>query len=198
MSSGDIMDMTQAFAYLRVSSDGQVDGDGFTRQREAIEKYAAANNINIIKYFEGKSVSGTVESIDRPAFQDMLAALVANGTKVVLIERLDRIARDIMVQEGTVRMLIEKGFQLISVSEPDLCSGDMYRSAMRQMMAVFAELDRKSIVYKLKAARQRKKAATGRCEGRKPYGHYAAEVDNLKRINELRANSKNFEEIAPE
>src|SRR5258708_4853471 len=99
------METKQAFGYLRVSGDSQIDGDGFPRQREAIERYAAANNIIVVKYFQEEGVSGTVESIDRPAFQDMLTALLANGTKIVLIERLDRIARDVMVQEGTLKEL---------------------------------------------------------------------------------------------
>ena len=34
----------KAFAYLRVSGKGQVEGDGFTRQLEAIRKYATEND----------------------------------------------------------------------------------------------------------------------------------------------------------
>ena len=109
-------------------------------------------------------VSGSTEGVDRLAFQEMLTALLSNGTRMVLIERLDRIARDIVVQESILKELNRKGFELISVSEPDLCSADPYRSAMRQMLGVFAELDRKTIVIKLRAARQRKKQQTGRCQ----------------------------------
>ena len=36
--------VTKAFAYLRVSGKGQVDGDGFARQLEAIRSYARAKN----------------------------------------------------------------------------------------------------------------------------------------------------------
>src|SRR6266446_290173 len=154
-----------AFGYLRVSGESQLSGDGFPRQRAAITKWAKERGVRIVRWFEEKAVSGTVESIDRPAFNEMLEALLSNGTKTVLIEKLDRIARDVFIQEGTIKLLKEKGFELVSVAEPDLCSDDMYRVAMRQMMGVFAELDRKSIVFKLRAARQRKKIATGRCEG---------------------------------
>jgi DNA invertase Pin-like site-specific DNA recombinase len=37
--------MKKAFAYLRVSGKGQVDGDGFTRQIEAIKRYASQHEI---------------------------------------------------------------------------------------------------------------------------------------------------------
>src|SRR5205807_2088449 len=92
--------------------------------------------------------------------------------------------------------LMKRGFELISVLEPDLCSSDPYRSAMRQMLGVFAELDRKTIVLKLRAARNRKKAQTGRCEGRKPFGHYEDEKATFNRIRELQAQGLNYEQSA--
>ena len=189
-------DTAKAFGYLRVSSEGQVDGDGFVRQRAAIESYAAAHGITIAKFFEERAVSGTTESGDRPAFQEMLVALLSNGTRTVLIERLDRIARDVIIQETILKDLNRRGFELVSVLEPDLCSSDPYRSAMRQMLGVFAELDRKTIVIKLRAARNRKKAQTGRCEGRKPFGHYTGESETLARILALHATLGNYERIA--
>ena len=38
------------------------------------------------------------------------------------------------------------------------------------------------LLRKLRMAREAKKAKTGRCEGRKPYGHYPGEDDFIKRI----------------
>ena len=186
----------RAFGYLRVSSEGQVDGDGLTRQRKAIEAYAKKNDIKIVQWFEEKGISGTIESADRPAFGEMLVALLSNGTRTVIIEKLDRIARSVAVQENTINEFQRKGFELVSVSEPDLCSNDPSRVAMRQMLGVFAQLDRANIVLKLRAARNRKKAQTGRCEGRKPFGHYEGEGNILARIQELRAEGRNYEGIA--
>ena len=74
----------------------------------------------------------------------------------------------------------------------------MYRVAMRQIMGVFAELDRKSIVFKLRAARQRTKLKTGRCEGRMPYGFREGEQAIIDRIKADRAQGKNYEQIARE
>jgi DNA invertase Pin-like site-specific DNA recombinase len=44
--------------------------------------------------------------------------------KVVLIETLHRLARDLMVQESILADFKRHGFEIISVSEPDLCSDD--------------------------------------------------------------------------
>ncbi len=49
----------KAFAYPRVSGKGQVEGDGFTRQLEAIKAYALAHDIRIVKVFREEGVSGT-------------------------------------------------------------------------------------------------------------------------------------------
>lgn len=121
--------MTKAFAYVRVSGKGQVKGDGFPRQEKAIREYAAAHDIRIVKVFRENGVSG--ELLDRPALSEMLEALHSNGTRLVLVEKLDRLARDLMVQETILGDLRKDGFELVSVAEPDLCQDDPTRKLMR-------------------------------------------------------------------
>ncbi len=53
--------MTEALAYLRVSGKGQINGDGFPRQREAIRRYAKAHGIGIVGEYADQGVSGTAE-----------------------------------------------------------------------------------------------------------------------------------------
>jgi DNA invertase Pin-like site-specific DNA recombinase len=186
----------KAFGYLRVSSVGQVDGDGFPRQRAAIASYAEKNGIEIVRYFEERGVSGTKDMDDRPALQEMLVALMSNGVKTVIIEKLDRLARDLMVQEAIIRDLQQKGFEIVSVAEPDLCTDDASRILMRQMFGAIAQYEKTMIVAKLKAARQRTRKNTGRCEGRKPYGFREGEPENIRRITELYEVGQNYSEIA--
>src|ERR1700693_3355094 len=59
-----------------------------------------------------------------PAFIEMMTALHSNGTKLVLVEKLDRLARDLMIQETIIGDLRKNGFDLVSVSEPDLPKDD--------------------------------------------------------------------------
>src|SRR5580765_8254053 len=159
--------MTKAFAYVRVSGKGQVDGDGFARQSKAIKEYAAAHDIRIVKTFREEGVSGTTELENRPAFSDMMAELLSNGTKLVLIEKLDRLARDLMIQETIIGEMRKQGFDLISVMEPDLLQNDPTRILMRQMFGAIAQYEKSMIVLKLRGARQRTRVKEGRCEGRK-------------------------------
>lgn len=188
--------VTKAFAYLRVSGKGQVDGDGFPRQLAAVKAYAKAHDIRIVHVYREEGVTGARESMDRPAWSEMMAALYSNGVRTILIEKLDRMARDLMIQEATIADLERYGFTLVSVQEPDLMASDPSRIAFRQMMGVFAQYDKSQIVLKLRGARARKRAAQGRCEGRKPYGTREGEQAVIARMRELRAAGLGFDRIA--
>jgi DNA invertase Pin-like site-specific DNA recombinase len=122
--------------------------------------------------------------MDRPAWVEMIGCILANGVKTVIIERLDRLARDLMIQEHILQDLQRRGITLISVAEPDLCSEDPSRKLMRQIMGAIAEYDRRMVVLKLRGARcQRMRAREGGCEGAKPYGARPGESEVLARIH---------------
>ncbi|MBZ5584233.1 MAG: recombinase family protein [Acidobacteriia bacterium] len=188
--------MRKAHAYLRVSGKGQVEGDGFTRQLKAIREYAAAHDIRIADVYREKGVSGTKESADRPAWSELMTALHSNGVRIVIIEKLDRLARDLMVQETIIADLRKHGFELISVAEPDLMANDPTRILVRQMMGAVAQYEKSQIVLKLRGARIRMKAKQGRCEGRKPYGFYEGEAEAVERMKALRAEGMGFDRVA--
>ena len=188
--------MKRAYAYLRVSGKAQVKGDGFPRQLKAIREYAKTHGIRLAKVFREEGVSGAKELNNRPALSEMMQALHGNGVKLVLVERLDRLARDLMVQETIVGDLRKYGFELTSVTEPDLCQDDPTRKLMRQIFGAISEYEKAMIVIKLRGARQRKKARTGRCEGRKPYGHYPGEKGVIDRMRTLRDDGLGFDRVA--
>lgn len=185
------------FGYCRVSGRGQMadDRDGFPRQREAIQKWASLNGAEVVRWFED-TITGKTDLEDRPQLWAMLTALSANGVRTVVIEKLDRLARDLMVQESILADCRRKGITVISVMEPDICSEDPTRVLLRQMMGAFAEYERKTIVLKLRGARQRQRTKSGRCEGRKPFGERPGEQAVIDRITVLQSKGFNLREIA--
>lgn len=191
-----MLKMTKAFAYLRVSGKDQISGDGFDRQALAIKAYAAAHDIKIVRTFREEAVSGTIEGMDRPAWVEMIGQVLSNGARTILIEKLDRLARHLTVQEHIIVDMERRGIALISVMEPDLCSDDPTRTLLRQIMGAIGQYDRQMVVLKLRGARTRMKAATGRCEGRKPFGYYDGEVPVLARIRALRDSGLGYDRIA--
>jgi DNA invertase Pin-like site-specific DNA recombinase len=188
--------MTPAFAYLRVSGLGQVDGEGFPRQLAAIQAYAAGHDIEIVGVYREEGVTGKSELDGRPALQALIVDLLANGTRLVLIEKLDRLARALIVQETILQDLTRRGITMVSVSEPDLCSDDPTRTLIRQILGAFFEYERKMIVSKLADARRRQKSKGGRCEGRKPFGTRPGEERQLEIILRMRRDGKDSDSIA--
>ena len=178
--------MKKAFAYLRVSGKSQIEGDGFARQLEAIRTYAKANDIRIARVFEERGVSGTKDMADRPAFVEMMSALLTNGVRLVLVEKLDRLARDLMIQETIIGDMRKRGLGLVSVHEPDLLQDDPTRTLLRQMMGAIAQYEKTMLVLKLRGARNRIKAAGGHGEGNKPFGSYPGESETLESMKASR------------
>lgn len=88
----------KAVSYLRVSAKGQVEGDGFDRQREAVARYAKVAGLELVDEYRDEGVSGTKDLESRPGLAALLDR-VENGVKVVIVERADRLARHLMVSE---------------------------------------------------------------------------------------------------
>ena len=74
------------------------------------------------------------------------------------------------------------------------------KKAMRQIAGVFAELEKHRLVSKLKGARERKKAATGKCEGRKSHAEMTPEVvtlaKRLRRKDRVKGTIRSYREIS--
>lgn len=187
--------MKTACAYLRVSGRGQIEGDGFVRQDQAIRQYAEAHGFHIVQVFREEGISGTKDLEGRPALLELLETVKETGGTVI-IEKLDRLARDLMVSESILADFQRKGITVVSVAEPDLCSSEPTRILMRQMMSAFAQYEKSMIVLKLRGARQRTKARTGRCEGSKAFGTSPEQRATIARILALREAGTAVDTIA--
>lgn len=187
--------MAIAFGYTRVSGKGQVEGDGEHRQRQAIISFCSANNLALRSCTFEAGVSGTVEAMDRPAFAELVSCL--NGLAeqpVIVVERMDRLARDLMVQELLLRECRQRHIKVYAADQGliDLAADDAdpTRKLMRQIFGALAEWEKSALVKKLSAARTRKKQSTGRCEGAKPFGYYFSEKEAYEQLIELAKQHK--------
>lgn len=189
----------QAVTYLRVSGKAQVDGDGFPRQQEAVALYAAAHALELVGEYRDAGVSGTKDLDDREGLSELLARVRTNGVKIVLVERADRLARDLIVGELILAEFRRAGVKVIAVDgDTDLTAadGDPTRTLIRQVLGAVAQFEKAVIVSKLKAARGRRKREVGRCEGRKPFGAYPGEAFVLGKIADMRAFGHTLQGIA--
>lgn len=189
----------KAVSYLRVSGKGQVDGDGFPRQRETIARFAKAAGFEVVDEFRDEGVSGTKELDDREGLSDLFARIRSNGVRVVLVERADRLARDLIVGELILNQFRDMGARVIAAdSGTELTAGDddPTRTLIRQVLGAVAQFEKAVIVSKLKAARVRKRRTEGRCEGRKPYGTRPGEAEVVALIHQLRRKPRGGERLS--
>jgi site-specific DNA recombinase len=120
----------RAFAYLRVSSEGQVntgysrDGLSIDAQREAAEDKAAQLGAEITKEFSDPGRSAFVDLHKRTDFLEMLDELkrrnehTATRIDYVIVWALNRWARSVEDHFRTHKLVREAGAKLISITEP--------------------------------------------------------------------------------
>lgn len=177
--------MTKAVAYLRVSGASQIEGNGFDRQLESVTAYASSHTMEIIGVYREEAVPGKTEMDARPAFMAMLADLLSNGCRTIIVERLDRLAREFRVQEELLLYLMRKELTLISSDTGEDITAAMNADPMRrfvvQLQGLLAELDKNLTVAKLKKARASKRAKGGFAGGNLPYG-YASERASVQEL----------------
>jgi DNA invertase Pin-like site-specific DNA recombinase len=189
--------LVQAVGYLRTSSATNVgtDKDSEKRQRIAIERFAKHAGFDLVAWFNDPAVSGADPIETRPGFGALLDRIEDNGVRVVLVEDASRFARDLVAQELGVLMLIKRGMRVITASGDDLTEAtDPSRIMMRQIAGSFAQYEKARLVKKLRDARERKKAETGKCGGRKSYAE--ARPDTVALAKQLRAEGLSYRKIA--
>jgi len=175
----------KVIGYARVSGKSQVDGDGFPRQNAAVLGFCQAHVLQCQDMFQEEGVSGTVEGLDRPAFAEMLTAIsdpnsMCYDAKAIVVERMDRLARDLMVSEVLLSELRQRGIKVFSADQGqciDMASdgGDPTRVLIRQIMGALAQWEKTMLVKKLRAAKDRMKAQGKYAEGTRPYGDLPGE-----------------------
>lgn len=179
--------------YCRISGKGQQDGDGIPRQRVAIEAFALANGIEVVGWFSDVQ-TGKDEWQNRPGWSSMMESL--NGTRTILVERLDRVARSVLVQELILKDLKQRNIQLLTSAGDDTGDEEPERVMFRQMLAVFAQYERTLIVRKMAGARKKIRDAGEKCEGPKFYGHTSGEKFIVQRMRRARDIGWSFHLIA--
>jgi DNA invertase Pin-like site-specific DNA recombinase len=170
----------------------------------AISSFAKSNGYQISEadWFYDAAVSGEDSVANRPGFSAMLDRIASNGVRTIIVESPDRFARDLIVQQTGHGFLKSLGVELIPTTAPDYFTADTPTAVLvRQVLGAIAQFDKASLVAKLKAARDRKRAK-GKVEGRKSHAElnpeHAALARELARPPEGFARRPSLRKIAAE
>lgn len=179
-----------AVAYYRTSSAANVgeEKDSLPRQREAVVGYAKAHGLTIVREFYDAAVSGA-DAVDiRPGFAEMLSYITGNGARVVLVENAGRFARDLAVQIAGHDLLKSRGITLIAADAPEHFTESTPTATMvRNILGAVSQFEKAILVERMRKARERRRVATGKCEGRKSHAELRPEA--VKLVKRLRRRS---------
>jgi len=167
----------RAVAYIRVSTDRQAEkGFGLDVQTKAVRAWARANGHRLVKVCSDEGVSGTKDAADRPGLREALNALQDGAAEALVVPRLDRLARSLSVQEAALAHAWRSGSRTFACDSGEvLCddADDPMRTALRQMMGVFSQLERSMLSARMRAGRQMKADKGGYAFGSPPLGFEA-------------------------
>ncbi|WP_159887570.1 recombinase family protein [Paenibacillus puerhi] len=157
------MTRLKAVLYARVSTEEQAkEGYSITAQIAEMRKYAEQNDLEIVDEYvdegaSGKSISG------RPQMKRLLKDANQQKFEVVIIYKLDRLARKLRDQLEIGDSLINNNAKLISLKETIDTSTPSGMMTF-QMFGMVAEMERSSIIERGKMGQQQR-ARQGKYNG---------------------------------
>jgi site-specific DNA recombinase len=160
--------------YTRISTDEDRQPFSLGAQAERLEAYARSQDgWGIVRRFTDQASGAT---LDRPGLRQALSEAAAGVYELLLVYRVDRLSRSVRQLAEIGENLDHFGVSLRSATEPfdtSTAAGKM----MLQMLAVFAEFERTTIVERITAGMERA-AAEGRwIVGSTPFA-YLRDRDN--------------------
>lgn len=152
-----------AAIYVRVSSLGQLDRagdeDGYSipAQVKACEREAADRGAVVTKVYIERAESA--RSDNRPVLQQMMAELPTLGADMLIVHKVDRLARNRLDDATLYERLVGMGIKLVSATEniDETPAGQL----MHGMLATFAEYYSNNLANEVKKGMRQKHAAGG-------------------------------------
>jgi DNA invertase Pin-like site-specific DNA recombinase len=158
-------------AYARTSTQNGAGQDSLDAQAEACAAWAAQHGHEIVSVCRDEAVSGTLPVEQRPGLLDALMGLEDESAEGIVVHRLDRLARELHIQEAALARAWSAGdhvevFEsvegIIKRDDPD----DPHRTFLRQVLGAAAQLERGLVKARLQGGRRRKASKGGYIGGK--------------------------------
>lgn len=172
-------------AYIRVSTERQVEGYSIDGQITQIEQYCQFNGYELVDIYADRGISG--KSMNRPELQRMLNDAKNGKLDCVMVYKTNRLARNTSDLLTIVEELHRQNVEFFSLSERMEVKNSTGK-LMLQILASFSEFERNTILENIYTG-QHQRALEGYYQGNLPLG-YNNIPDNKKElmINQHEAN----------
>lgn len=180
---------TRAVAYIRVSTDEQGDsGAGLEAQRKAITAACTGRGWQLVAVYQDVASGKSLEK--RPQLAEARALIRRGEASALVVAKLDRLSRSVIDAAKLIEAARREGWNLVAL-DLGVDFSTAAGSAMAQMTAVFAELERRLIGERTRAALAVKKSQGVRL-GRPP----VMDTRVLRRIRRDHRRGISFRRIA--
>lgn len=196
-----------AMGYVRVSTDEQANnGHGIEVQEQALRAFAVSQGYHLLDVVEDAGVSGAMMPAKRPGFSRILEQAEVGAFSVLLVWKIDRLARSLVHAVTVTNQLNEDhGVVLRSVTEPIDTATPMGQTIFA-MLAGMAQQERQVITERTLAGKKAKASKGGFAGGTAPYGYRAngkgglvvdeKEAVVVRQIFSAREGGKTLQQIA--
>lgn len=168
--------MKNVVAYVRVSTDEQVDKYGIDAQKQQIMEFCQDNDMQISEWLIEEGKSGAKE--DRPELDKIVYGKDISNPPIeaVVVAKTDRIARDVNIYFYYKHELLRKNITLVSASENFSGYESAFASVLETFVLAMAQMERENIHKRTAGGRKIKADKGGYSGGRAPFGY---KVDRL-------------------
>jgi len=202
------MDLT---AYIRVSTDKQAgeDRNGKPVQMKAVRAFARENGHRIVSWRFDDGLSGADDLDVRVGLAEALGDVKDGTSKGIVVYRLDRLARDLIIQETLLAEIRKTGGTPFTTSRAEAeyladDPNDPSRKMIRQILGAVNEYEKSMIGLRMKSGRRMKAERGGFAYGSPAFGQRAEgkalvpdedEQRAVARIRELDAAGESLRSI---
>lgn len=142
-------DPTRAIALVRASTDRQDLSPA--AQTRAINTFAKAHGITVVKVYEEIAVSGGAAIEDRPVLLEAIDAVRTHDAGVFIVSKRDRLARDVVVA-GLITRLVERNGGVVRTADGIGNGEDAESKLLAGIVDLFAQYERAVIKGRTRAA----------------------------------------------
>jgi site-specific DNA recombinase len=170
--------------YTRISTDEEHQPFSLEAQTERLGSYVRSqDNWQLARRYTDQMSGSTLE---RPGLQQALADARAKRYDMLLVYRVDRLCRSVRALAQLLEELDQAGVSFRSATEP-FDTGTAPGRMMVQMLGVFAEFERATLIDRVIAGMERKAARGEWLGGHAPYGYRLNRDTALLEPNEAEA-----------
>ena len=156
--------------YARVSTLEQADkGTSIDEQKRLIVEECMHRGWQLTKIYCDEGASGKI--IDRPELQNLCQDAQKGSFESIMFTKSDRLTRSIRDLSNLWHDWTAWGLEIICIEQPEISSKGIYGKMLRNLLGIFAEWERDSIIERTTSGRM---ARWRKCEsfmGSLPYGY---------------------------